>query len=100
MTPGRYAKIVSRIWRLNYDTGYVETEVMGPTRHRGVVHDWAGHHPFLCRVNVAIKASIYRAMGCRGVRIESRSCINDGDASCGSIISWDADSGLDARKSP
>ncbi|MEM6993141.1 MAG: hypothetical protein AAF721_21690 [Myxococcota bacterium] len=89
MTPGRYAKVVSRIWRLNYDSGRVETEVLAPNRHRGTVHDWAGHHGVLCRINVAIKAEIYRAMGCRGVEIESRYCVDNGDDACGSIIRWD-----------
>ena len=91
LTPGRYAKIVDRAWKLNYDNGHVVTTVLAPHRHKGVVQQWDGHHPFLCMFNVAIKRAIYQAMGCRGAAIESSYCIDAGQSECGSIITWVAD---------
>ena len=84
-----YTRIANLAFRLNYEDGRVLNEVVGPTRHRGHVEDWASHHPFLCRMNVTIKACLYRAMGCKGVRIEERYCRSDGQPRCGSVIAWD-----------
>lgn len=90
LTPGRYAKIVDWAWKLNYDNGTVVTQVLGPTRHQGIVEGWSGHHPFQCMVNVMVKQSIYLAMGCTDAHIETRSCVDRGDPQCGSIIAWTA----------
>ncbi|HKU37330.1 MAG TPA: hypothetical protein VJR89_04265 [Polyangiales bacterium] len=89
MTPGAYSKLATIAFRLNYDAGEVVTEELGPRRHAGNVLGWTAHHPFLCRMHVAIKVEIYAAMGCQGARIEQRYCRSDGDARCGSIIVWD-----------
>lgn len=88
MTPERYGRLVQAAWQRNYDTGHVESTILGPRRHRGLVHGWASHHRFLCKHNVAVKAEIYRAMGCDNVRIEHRYCVEDGDDACGSILVW------------
>jgi len=88
LTPGRYAKIVDWAWRLNYQDGHVHTEKLAPNRHKGIVVDWKGHHPFLCMTNVEIKRCMYESMGCADVRVESSYCIGRGDAQCGSIITW------------
>jgi hypothetical protein len=89
MTPAAYSKLANLAFRLNYDAGQVFNEELAPHRHRGTVRDWVSHHPFLCRMNVAIKAEIYSTMGCENARIEQRFCRSDGDAECGSIIIWD-----------
>ncbi|MBC8072605.1 MAG: hypothetical protein IAG13_30060 [Deltaproteobacteria bacterium] len=89
LTPERYGKLVQAAWERNYDNGSVESTILDARRHRGVVHGWTAHHWFSCRLNVAVKAEIYRAMGCRGVRIEERFCVHDGDPSCGSVIAWE-----------
>lgn len=88
MTPNAYAKIVNLAFRLNYEHGRVISEQLGPTRQRGYVEGWASHHPFLCRLNVEIKARVYRAMKCEDVRIEARFCRSLGDKECSSIIVW------------
>lgn len=88
LTPGGYARIVSTLWKTNYDSGRVENESLGPRRQRGTVHDWASHNPFLCELNVAVKASLFRAMGCKDVEVEARYCIDQGHEHCGSIIRW------------
>lgn len=88
LTPERYGWLVQTAWERNYDTGRVEATILGERRHRGLVHDWASHHPFLCKLNVAVKAEIYRAMRCKDVRITERYCVCEGDRACGSILEW------------
>jgi hypothetical protein len=89
LTPGVYVKVANLAFRLNYDEGRVSNEELGPKRHKGTVDGWTSHHRFLCRMNVRVKAGIYRAMSCSNVRIEERYCRSDGDAECGSTIAWD-----------
>ena len=89
LTPSGYARIVSTLWKSNYDSGRVENESLDLGRQRGTVHDWASHHPFLCELHVAIKASLFRAMGCDNVEVEERYCIDRGDEMCGSILRWE-----------
>lgn len=89
LTPGAYAKVATMAFRTNYDAGSVTNEELGPRRHAGTVHGWNAHHPFLCRMHVAIKLEIYAAMGCKQARIERRFCRSDGDDHCGSIIVWE-----------
>ena len=89
LTPGRFARLVKMMWKLNYDSGWVENVELGPKGHKGIVHQWASHHPFLCKLNVAVKVAIYRSMGCENVQIEERYCVSDGDDACGSIIVWE-----------
>jgi hypothetical protein len=88
MTPGAYAKFANVAFHLNYDSGSVTSEKLGPRRHAGTVHGWTAHHPFLCRMHIGIKLQIYVAMGCSGAHIERRFCSSDGDDHCGSIITW------------
>lgn len=88
MTLTVYSRIANLAFRMNYDSGTVLNEVVGPKRHRGHVEGWAAHHPFLCRMNVGMKAGIYTVMGCEGVRIEERYCRSEGQAGCGSLIAW------------
>ena len=88
MSPRRYGRAVQLTWKLNYDSGWFENIEMAPKKHQGVVHEWAGHHPFLCRMNVAAKAAIYEVMDCERVVVE-RSCKSDGGTWCGSVITWE-----------
>jgi hypothetical protein len=88
LNPAAYCKLAERAFRLNYESGHLENIAHGPRRHEGIVSGWKSHHPFLCRMNVAIKAELYRAMRCKGVRVERRFCRDDGDDRCGSIIVW------------
>jgi hypothetical protein len=88
MTPSRFAKLANMAWRTSYDNGWVDNTVIAPNRHRAVVREWIGHHPFLCKLNVAAKVGIYAAMGPRDVVIEDRYCVSEGRSECGSVISW------------
>lgn len=89
LTPRTFAKVANLAFRLNYDEGRVVNEEIAPKRHRGYVEGWTAHHPFLCKMNIAIKAGIYEAMKCQNVRVEERFCRSRGDELCGSIIAWD-----------
>lgn len=89
MTPSAYAKLANVAFHLNYDSGSVRNEELDPRPHLGTVHGWAAHHPFLCRMHVAIKVELYAAMGCMGARTEKRLCRSDGDPDCGSILVWE-----------
>jgi hypothetical protein len=89
LTPRTYATLAGIAFRQNYGEGTVRSVELGPRRHQGIVDNWTSHHPFLCRMNVAIKAGIYTAMGCQNVRVEQRYCRSDGDEQCGSILVWD-----------
>lgn len=88
MTPSRFARLANMAWRTSYDTGWVDNTVLAANRHRAVVREWRGHHGFLCKLNVAVKARIYAAMGCEGVVIEDRYCVDEGRGECGSLIAW------------
>lgn len=89
LTPGAYSKLANLAFKLNYGEGHVENTVLGETCHRGIVTGWRSHHPFLCRMNVAVKRAVYEAMGCRNVRITEERCCDRGDSECGSTIEWD-----------
>lgn len=89
LSPARYGHVVGLLWKFSYDTGKVTNRELGPNRHQGIVSGWAGHHPLLCRMNIAAKRAMYVQMGGKNVIVETRSCITDGATSCGSIIRWD-----------
>lgn len=89
MNPERFGKVVKTTFRLSYDSGRVENEVLSPTKHRGTTRGWKAHHPFLCRMNVAAKRELYERVGCKNPRIVERFCISDGADVCGSVIEWD-----------
>lgn len=88
ITPRTYLKVANLAFRLNYEEGKVLNEEIAPKRHLGHVEGWIAHHPFLCRMNVAIKAEMYGVMGFKGVRVEEQFCRMKGDRMCGSIIGW------------
>jgi hypothetical protein len=89
LTPGAYGTFANLAFKANYDEGHVVNEILGPKRHLGTVHDWSAHHPFLCRMNVAVKVAVYGQMRCKNARLERRYCKSSGDDVCGSIIVWD-----------
>lgn len=89
LTPRTFAKVANIAFRANYDEGRVVNEEIGHNRQRGYTEGWTAHHPFLCKMNIAIKAGIYVAMKCQHVRVEERFCRSRGDQLCGSVIRWD-----------
>lgn len=90
MTPARYGAFVQKLWNLNYDSGTAENRVLSPTRHETLTRGWRGHHPLLCRMNSAVRVTLYEAVGCRNVVVEQRFCILRGDPACGSRVHWEA----------
>lgn len=89
-TPERYVRYVDKLWNTHYDSGKVVFHVPGPGVHHVTYVDWASHHRFICRMNMASALPIYDAMGCTNVRYERRRCVSDGAADCENVVRWDA----------
>jgi hypothetical protein len=88
VSPKIYAMGMQQLWNLHYDSGRVGNLEAGPNRHRAVIHDWRGHHPFICRLNMAAVFPLYGAMGCRDLVAEREACVSSGDAMCAWNITW------------
>lgn len=88
VAPRRYPKIINRLWRMNYDSGSVRVVEHGDRCHEGIISGWRGHHPLVCLINQLAKEPMYRAMGCKDVRVEQTACISKGDADCRSKVTW------------
>jgi hypothetical protein len=88
VTPDRYVKYIGKLWAMHYDTGELLVRVPEPTVHRIIYSEWAGHHPFICRMNMASGFTIYSAMGCKEVTCQRMRCVSDGAADCESMVRW------------
>lgn len=89
-TPARYVRYVDKLWDTHYDTGKVVFRIPAAGIHHATYVDWASHHPFICRMNMASSLTIYDAMGCENVRYERKRCVSDGAADCENVVRWDA----------
>jgi hypothetical protein len=87
VTPDRYRRHIDKLWSLHYDNGRPLIEVVGPGAHRVRYVDWAGHHPFVCTLNMSSAIPIYEAMGCRDVSWSRVSC-TDAGGTCESLVRW------------
>jgi hypothetical protein len=84
-TPERYARHAGRLWEMHYDSGEISIEAVdGGWRSR--ISGWGGHHPFICRLNMAATVPIYEAMGCRDVSYRRLACVSDGAPACESRV--------------
>jgi hypothetical protein len=88
MTPRRYQTYIQRIWNLNFDSGKTDVQAPEPNVHVGTIRTWRGHHPLICKMIVAAKPEIYRAMGCRHVQVRALGCICYGADACSSEVRW------------
>lgn len=88
VTPDRYRRHIDKLWSLHYDTGRPVIDVVGPGEHRVRYLDWAGHHPFVCALNMSSAIPIYTAMGCRDVGWTRVSCRADALETCESQVRW------------
>ncbi|MBK7579134.1 MAG: hypothetical protein IPI67_02920 [Myxococcales bacterium] len=88
VSPRRYPKVINSLWGLSYDTGRVQVIELSSTSHEGVITEWLGHHPMICRMNHLSKLHIYAAMGCRDVSVELTRCVSRGDPDCRSVVRW------------
>jgi hypothetical protein len=88
VTPERYVKYIGKLWAMHYDTGELVVRAQEPNVHRVTYSEWAGHHPFICRMNMASGYSIYSAMGCKDVTCQRMRCVSDGAADCESMVRW------------
>ena len=90
VTPERYVKYINNLWddALRH-RGTIVVRAPEPTGvHRITYSEWAGHHPFICRMNMASGYAIYAAMGCKGVTCQRIRCVSDGAADCESMVRW------------
>lgn len=89
ITPERYARHAQRIWRAWFETGFSTISRVSPTCHEQRVAAWAEHHPFICEMNAAAAAVLYRAMGVSRPRAVRTGCVSDGWVACTSRVTWD-----------
>jgi hypothetical protein len=88
VSPRIYVLGMQQLWNLHYDTGRVRNVEEGPHAHRAVIESWRGHHPFICRLNMAAVFPIYGAMKCRDIEVRRVSCVSYGDPDCSWGITW------------
>jgi hypothetical protein len=89
VNPERYAKNAHRIWKMFHDSGTTDIAILGPREQRARISGWRGHHPFICRLNRASTAELYRAMKCKNVVLSDEKCVTRGQDVCVSRIVWD-----------
>lgn len=87
-SPDRFARFGHSLWGQHYDTGRNDIERVDVRIHRVRYIDWHGHHPFICRMNMAASRPIYEAMGCRDVHYVPQGCVTHGAAVCENVIRW------------
>jgi hypothetical protein len=87
-TPERYVRYINNLWTMHYDTGTITVLAPEPGVHRVVYSGWAGHHPFICRMNMASSLTIYGAMGCKDVKYERIGCVSERGTNCENIVRW------------
>lgn len=87
-SPDRFQRFGHSLWGQHYDTGRNEIERCDATTHRVRYLDWQGHHPFICRMNMASSLPIYEAMGCRDVRYAIQGCVSRGAPHCENVVRW------------
>lgn len=89
VSPSLYAKFSTRMWQSYYDSGEFRI-IIGDSGDQAdcTVSDWAGHHPFVCDMNIAAATAIYKAMGQQEVSTERVACIDKFDPLCRYITTW------------
>jgi len=88
-SPKRWGFFVGKFWPLNYDSGKANYEMLGTNADVTLITEWRSHHPLLCRLNTAVKVTIYESIGCRNTTIDRRFCVDRGDSGCGSRLHWE-----------
>jgi hypothetical protein len=88
VTPDRYARHVGKLWSVHYDTGRPVVEQVANNEHLIRYVDWASHHGFICRLNMAAAVPIYTAMGCRDVSWSRVSCRSLQGLQCMTRVRW------------
>jgi hypothetical protein len=88
MSPARYAKNAQKLFSRYYDAGTMTKTALSPTSHRSTVTGWQAHHPFLCELLLYTGVYVYRAMGCKDVKMERTACVGDGASECTFLTTW------------
>lgn len=87
-TPSLYARHAQKLWNLHYDSGTVSIDASREGEAHATYSDWRGHHPMICRLNMSATVPIYAAMGCKAVKWKKLACVDDGQASCAMLVTW------------
>jgi hypothetical protein len=89
MTPERAARHMQKIWRLNYDSGVVRWEVIGPQHIEASIRDWPGHYADSCTMLQENETYFLELIGCKNVQSVRTGCVDSGADACSSTITWD-----------
>ncbi len=81
-SPGLYARHIQKAWNLLHNTGVRRIVIEREGLADSTIHDWPGHHRWLCEISTATMRSVFSAMGCREVRLERLSCVSSGAPLC------------------
>jgi hypothetical protein len=89
VSPALYAKFATKLWRSYYDSGEFKVIIADDGLSADcTIHNWTGHHPFVCDMNIAAANAIYQAMGQKRVSTQRVACIAEGGPLCRYITSW------------
>lgn len=88
-SPSLYAKHVSKLWGLHYNTGTVVNEHVRDNEALMRYVEWHSHHPLICKLNMGASVPIYSAMGCKNVQWRKLACVSDGQRACTLSVTWD-----------
>ena len=89
VSPNLYAKFATKLWQSYYDSGDFKVHISEDGRSADcTVGHWAGHHSFVCDMNIAAATAIYQAMGQKGVSTQRVGCIAEGAPLCRYITTW------------
>lgn len=88
-SPELYARHANKLWGLHYDSGTSAIVQQSATEATLRYAGWRGHHPLICRLNMAAAVPIYQAVGCTNVRWTRLACVDHGKPMCEMLVRWD-----------
>lgn len=88
VSPRLYRSQVNRIWRVFFDNGGVFFKSDEDRNHYATLDEWDSFHPLGCHMATYGTEYIYRAMGCKNVKVTREKCRCRGDGTCGLRVTW------------
>jgi predicted hydrocarbon binding protein len=89
ISPTLYAKFATKLWQSYYDSGDFKVVIADNGLSADcTIHNWSGHHPFVCDMNIAAATAIYEAMGQKRVSTQRVACMGEGGPLCRYITTW------------
>ena len=87
-SPETYLRYGPKLWDSFFDSGTFELERVSDTAACCTISRWESHHGFMCDLNRAASAQIYRAMGCEDVTCTREACVTEGAPHCKFVTRW------------